>query len=147
MEAERKLSTRQGWPNASSPAVRQRMRSTGRRDTPIERQIRSLLHRNGLRFRVDVSPAAGLRSRADIVFARSHVAVYVDGCFWHGCPLHGTWPKSNAAWWRNKIEANQRRDRAVTAELISEGWTVVRIWEHEDPTIAVGAIISELAVC
>jgi DNA mismatch endonuclease, patch repair protein len=122
------------------------MRATGRRDTPIERQIRSLLHRAGLRFRVDVSPLAVLRSRADIVFRRSRVAVYVDGCFWHGCPTHGTWPKANATWWRAKIEANRRRDVAITAELISSGWAVVRVWEHEDPSIAVRAIVSEFAV-
>jgi DNA mismatch endonuclease (patch repair protein) len=100
----------------------------------------------GLRFRVDVSPFAEFRSRADILFPRSRVAVYVDGCFWHGCPTHGTWPKANAAWWRTKIEANRRRDVAVTAELISLGWAVVRVWEHEDPNTAVRAIVSELAV-
>jgi DNA mismatch endonuclease, patch repair protein len=136
---------RQDWPSASSLTVRQRMRATGGRDTPVERRIRSLLHRRGLRFRVDASPSAALRSRADIVFRRARVAVYIDGCFWHGCPVHGTWPKTNATWWRAKIEGNQRRDVAVTAELLSLGWAVVRIWEHEDPFRAVDAIVGELS--
>jgi len=140
------LTAGQAWPSASSTAVRQRMRSTGRRDTQVERSIRSLLHRSGLRFRIDVSPLPGHRSRADIVFPRSRVAVYVDGCFWHGCPVHGTWPKTNATWWRAKIEANRRRDDAITADLMSSGWAVVRIWEHEDPATAVAVIAAMLAV-
>jgi DNA mismatch endonuclease (patch repair protein) len=70
--------------------------------------------------------------------------VYVDGCFWHGCPEHGTWPKANATWWREKIEANRRRDGSVTAELIASGWSVLRIWEHEEPVRAVERILTEL---
>src|SRR6266851_3436268 len=97
-------------PSASSPSVRQRMQATGRRDTPPELEIRSLLHRRGYRFRVDVSPVSSSRSRADIVFSGLKVAVYIDGCFWHGCPVHGTWPKSSSDWWRKKIEANRDRD-------------------------------------
>lgn len=131
-------------PAASAPSVRQRMQSTARRDTPYEVRIRSLLHRNGYRFRVDVSPLPATRSRADIVFTRLKVAVYVDGCFWHGCPLHGTWPKANAQWWREKIEANQRRDQRATAILSASGWTVVRIWEHLDPAIAATTIVGTL---
>src|SRR5260370_24834470 len=98
------------------------MRTTGRRDTPPELRIRSLLHRRGYRFRVDVSPVLATRSRADIVFRRLKVAVYIDGCFWHGCPLHGTWPKANADWWRSKIESNRSRDRKTIASLVASGW-------------------------
>jgi DNA mismatch endonuclease (patch repair protein) len=85
-----------------------------------------------------------IRSRADILFPRLKVAVYLDGCFWHGCPLHATWPKANGDWWRNKIEANRLGDHAATATLLASGWSVLRIWEHEEPTNAVNAIVSEL---
>jgi DNA mismatch endonuclease (patch repair protein) len=77
------------------------------------------------------------------VFVRARIAVFVDGCFWHGCPLHASWPKSNAEWWRSKIEANRARDRDTDARLTSAGWTVVRVWEHEDPVRA-AANIAEL---
>jgi DNA mismatch endonuclease (patch repair protein) len=67
------------------------------------------------------------------VFPRLKVAVFVDGCFWHGCPVHGTWPKANSDWWRAKIEANRLRDSDTDRRLSEMGWRVVRIWEHEDP--------------
>lgn len=70
------------------------------------------------------------------MFSRARVAVFVDGCFWHGCPAHGTWPKANAAWWRDKIRANVRRDRDTDAALATAGWRVLRFWEHHDPAIA-----------
>lgn len=72
-----------------------------------------------------------MRRRADLVFPRKQVAVYVDGCFWHGCPVHGTWPKNNAEWWRQKIQGNQARDRDTDRQLRDAGWTIVRVWEHE----------------
>jgi DNA mismatch endonuclease, patch repair protein len=109
------------------------VRTTGTRG---ELALRSALHRLGLRFRVDRAPIAGLRRRADIVFARARVAVYVDGCFWHSCPVHGTWPKANAEFWRSKIETNKRRDLDTNAQLEANGWLAVRIWEHEDPSDA-----------
>jgi DNA mismatch endonuclease (patch repair protein) len=77
-----------------------------------------------------------------LVFARARVAVYVDGCFWHGCGEHGTWPKANAEWWRAKIEANVVRDRTTDAQLAAQGWTVVRIWQHEPVEGAVGRVTS-----
>lgn len=117
-------------PRASSADVRRRMQATPRRDTPCELAVRSAVHAMGLRFRVDW-PLRGTRRRADLAFVRSKVAVFVDGCFWHGCPEHGTWPKANAAWWRNKIEANVRRDRETDAQLKAAGWTVLRFWEHD----------------
>jgi DNA mismatch endonuclease (patch repair protein) len=72
-----------------------------------------------------------MKSRADFVFQSAKVAVFVDGCFWHGCPQHATWPAANALWWRNKIEANRQRDCEATARLEAAGWYVMRIWEHE----------------
>jgi DNA mismatch endonuclease (patch repair protein) len=115
------------------------MQVTPRRDTPCELALRRAVHRLGLRFRVD-RPVVGTRRRADLVFARSRVAVFVDGCFWHGCPVHGTWPKANAAWWREKIQSNVRRDRDTDAELAAAGWRVLRFWEHEDATTAATTI-------
>ena len=119
-------------PIASSPAARARMVKTRARDNPRELGLRSILHRLGLRFYVHRKILAGTQRTADIVFPRRRVVVYLDGCFWHGCPLHGTWPKSNAEWWRNKIETNKRRDADTNARLLEEGWIVLRIWEHED---------------
>lgn len=128
-------------PAASSVEARHRMRSVRRADTACEVAIRRVLHARGLRYRVDVAPLPGLRRRADLVFAGPRVAVYVDGCFWHGCPTHATWPKANAEFWRNKIETNRRRDADTDARLAAEGWTVVRVWEHEDPAEASERII------
>lgn len=96
--------------------------------------IRSVLHRRGLRFRVDQAPIPGVRRRADIVFRKARVAVFVDGCFWHCCPVHGTWPKANADWWRDKLETNKRRDVDTDRRLRESGWTPIRVWEHENPS-------------
>ncbi|HEY3492663.1 MAG TPA: very short patch repair endonuclease [Solirubrobacterales bacterium] len=123
-------------PAPSSAAKSAEMSKLGRRDTLPERAIRSELHRRGLRFRVDRAPLAGLRSRADIVFGPARVAVYVDGCFWHSCPQHGTKPKANAEWWEQKLRRNQERDLETDRVLREHGWEVVRIWEHEDPVEA-----------
>lgn len=131
-------------PKASSLAVSRRMKATRRRDTPGELAVRSELHRRGFRFRVDTAPIRGARRRADIVFTRQRVAVYIDGCFWHGCPQHGTWPQANADWWRSKIEANQKRDRESDAELTAHGWRVVRLWTHEDARAAVRRVADAL---
>jgi DNA mismatch endonuclease (patch repair protein) len=116
------------------------MRSTGRRDTAPEVAVRAILFRKGLRYRIDRKPLAGLRRRADIVFVAARVAVYIDGCFWHGCPLHATWPKENADFWRDKIETNRRRDKDTDRRLREAGWTVIRVWEHEDPVHAADRI-------
>jgi DNA mismatch endonuclease, patch repair protein len=112
------------------------MSRLGRRDTKPELALRSELHRRGFRFRVDRAPVPGLRSRADLVFGPSRVAVYVDGCFWHSCPEHGTRPKANADWWERKLERNRDRDRETDRVLGEHGWEVVRVWEHEDPVEA-----------
>lgn len=123
-------------PKASSPQTRRRMQRVGKRDTPAEKALRSALHREGLRFRVDMAPLPGLRRRADIVFRSAKVAVFVDGCFWHGCPIHGTWPKANSEWWRQKIERNKQRDTETDQRLAEAGWRVIRVWEHDDLTEA-----------
>lgn len=116
---------------ASSASTARSMRSNRSRDTSLELSVRRALHRRGLRYRVDFAPLPGLRSRADIVFTRSRVAVYLDGCFWHGCPVHGTVPVSNAEYWIPKLARNRDRDHAVAAKLAFAGWTVLRFWEHE----------------
>jgi DNA mismatch endonuclease (patch repair protein) len=127
---------RPGVPTPSSPEAQRRMEATGSKDTRAELLVRSALHRMGFRFRVDTRPVAAIRRRADLVFPRARVAVFVDGCFWHGCPQHATWPKANAQFWEKKILTNQRRDADTNKRLAAEGWRVVRIWEHEDPTVA-----------
>ena len=120
-------------PPASSRDALKRMKSQRQWDTKPEIQLRSLLHRMGFRYRVNIAPLPGMRSRADIVFPRLKVAIFVDGCFWHSCPHHGTLPKKNAKWWRAKLAANVTRDRDVNEFLNQQGWEVVRIWEHEAP--------------
>ncbi|WP_411076910.1 very short patch repair endonuclease [Streptomyces sp. cmx-10-25] len=103
------------------------------RDTAQELAVRRLLHASGLRYRVNV-PVPGMPRRTiDIAFGPTKVAVFLDGCFWHGCPQHATQPKSNAEWWRTKLDKNIARDRETTKHLEAAGWTVLRFWEHEAP--------------
>jgi DNA mismatch endonuclease (patch repair protein) len=116
------------------------MEATRRRDTPAELALRTELARLGLRYRVDVPSFPGSRRRADIVFARARVAVFVDGCFWHGCPVHATWPKQNRQWWRAKIHGNRRRDRDTNRRLEERGWLPVRAWAHEDMRLVAATI-------
>lgn len=127
-------------PGASSPEVSRRMAVAPRRDTAPELALRRALHAAGLRYRVGL-PVPGQRRRTiDVAFTRARVAVFVDGCFWHGCPEHGTQPQSNSAWWTTKLSANQARDRDTDRLLAEAGWTVLRIWEHEDPAAAVDRV-------
>jgi DNA mismatch endonuclease (patch repair protein) len=107
------------------------MQANRRRDTQPELALRSLLHSRGLRYRVDFRPIAGIRNKADIVFTRRRVAVFIDGCFWHGCPEHYFASKTNVDYWEPKIEQNRLRDNAVTSALEEAGWRVIRVWEHE----------------
>ena len=127
-------------PPASSATVRRQMQNTLTRDTGPELALRSEVHRLGLRYRVDVPPIAGGRRRADLVFKASRVAVFVDGCFWHGCPVHGTVPKSNFEWWGEKLARTRERDRDTDRTLRRAGWKVVRVWEHENPKVAASRI-------
>lgn len=131
-------------PVPSSALASRRMKNTPTRDTPAELAIRRILHGRGLRYRVDYRPEANLRRKADIVFTRPRVAVFVDGCFWHDCPIHGSSPKSNSEWWRNKLVANVTRDRDTDERLRAAGWTVVRVWEHEQPDAAADLIVETL---
>ncbi|AMY20935.1 MULTISPECIES: very short patch repair endonuclease [Nocardiaceae] len=122
-------------------ATSARLSKQRRRDTKPELALRRLLHAAGLRYRVDRAPLPGLRRRADVVFTRARVAVYVDGCFWHSCPVHATHPRNNAQWWADKLAGNVARDRDTDRRLEEAGWTVVRIWEHEDPTAAAEKVV------
>nr|WP_269453154.1 very short patch repair endonuclease [Yinghuangia sp. ASG 101] len=123
-------------PLESTPGTRARMSRQKSRDTQVELALRRALHAAGLRFRVHRRPVVGVRREADIVFGPAKVAVFVDGCFWHGCPEHATWPQRNAEFWRTKIEGNQRRDADTDARLASAGWLAVRVWEHEPAATA-----------
>lgn len=118
-------------PGPRDDVVRRRMRRQERRDTEPELLLRRELHRRGLRYRVD-HPIPIPRRRGDVVFTRLCIAVFVDGCFWHGCPEHGTVPKHNSRWWSEKIGANMTRDRDTDERLEAVGWLPIRVWEHED---------------
>jgi DNA (cytosine-5)-methyltransferase 1 len=135
--------SRKGTPSASSELIRTRMSTTKQRDTGPELALRSELHRLGLRYFVD-RPIDGTRRRADIVFPGPRVAVYVDGCFWHSCPAHGTVPKENRDWWIAKLKANRRRDEDTDARLHAAGWIVLRFWEHEAPTTAADVVLKSV---
>lgn len=107
-----------------------------RRDTTPELLLRHELHRRGMRFRVN-APLPGLpRRRADLLLTRARIAVFVDGCFWHGCPEHATRPAANAEWWASKLARNVERDRETDERLRAEGWIVLRFWEHADAVAA-----------
>lgn len=108
------------------------MQSNRPRDTALETAVRSALHRRGLRFRKHVRPIRGLACTVDVAFPRERLAVFIDGCYWHLCPEHASYPKANAAWWRTKLEGNRDRDRRNEAALAEGGWTVLRVWEHEE---------------
>lgn len=131
-------------PKPLDDVVRRRMQQQRRRDTGVEWDVRRRLHAAGLRYRVDFRPEASLRCRGDIVFTRSRVVVFIDGCFWHACPVHATQPKNNAEWWREKLNANSSRDRRNTLALEGFGWTVLRFWEHEGPNTIVETIVATL---
>lgn len=107
------------------------MQAIRSRDTKPERLIRSLLHAQGLRYRVAAKPLPSLRRTADIVFRPSKLAVFIDGCYWHGCPEHYVSPKTNPGYWSDKVARNMARDRDTDEKLRAAGWTVLRFWEHE----------------
>lgn len=121
---------------ASSQSVRASMQSNKGRDTKPELALRSAVHALGLRYRVSVRPLKSVRRTADLVFTRARVAVFLDGCFWHGCPEHHTVAATNAKFWADKATKNRARDRETDRLLAEAGWRSVRIWEHEDPAAA-----------
>jgi DNA mismatch endonuclease (patch repair protein) len=118
------------------------MAKVRRKSTGAEVAVRRELYRRGLRYRVDFEVLKKPRRVADIAFPGRRIAVFIDGCFWHGCPDHATWPKQNAEFWRQKIEANRLRDADTNSRLLESGWTVLRFWEHQPP-IDAAAVISQ----
>lgn len=122
------------------------MQAQRRVGTGPELDVRRAAHRLGLRYFVNRRPLASLRRTADLVFPAARVAVFVDGCFWHGCPDHARGKISENTWyWPDKIASNQRRDRDTDERLAEEGWLPLRIWEHEDPADAAHRILDALA--
>jgi DNA mismatch endonuclease, patch repair protein len=109
------------------------MQANKGRDTKPELALRSAVHALGLRYRVSTAPLKGLRRTADLVFRKAQVAVFLDGCFWHGCPEHHTVAATNAGFWADKVRQNQVRDHETDRRLKEAGWVIVRIWEHEEP--------------
>ncbi len=120
------------------------MQANRRRDTKPEMAVRRLIHARGLRYLVDAKPSPTLNRRADIVFRRARIAVFVDGCYWHGCPAHGTVARSNATYWSQKIGRNRARDQETDRLLRQEGWRIIRVWEHEDPVAVADRIFAEV---
>lgn len=128
-------------PAASSAQALARMQRQRRTDTRPESELRRRLHRRGLRYLVDAPlPLPGLRRRADVLFRGALVAVFVDGCYWHACPIHGTTPKTNREWWASKLALNVARDRDTDQRLADAGWLAVRVWEHDEPDAAADLI-------
>lgn len=119
-----------------------KVRQTG---TDGELALRREMHRIGLRYRIDYEVLKKPRRVADVAFPARKIAVFVDGCFWHGCPEHATWPKRNAEFWRQKIEANRQRDVDTNARLQALGWTALRFWSHESPVEAAKVVAREVA--
>lgn len=140
-----RLSIRSRAPRASSALVRRVMQANTGRATAPERTLRTLLHRLGLRYRIQVRPEQSLRCVADLVFRQSKVCIFVDGCYWHGCADHYVVPKRNTAWWAEKIADNRRRDAMRTAQLSALGWTVIRVWEHDLSNVATPHTVTRVA--
>ncbi|WP_280723294.1 very short patch repair endonuclease [Kitasatospora sp. MAA4] len=130
---------------ASSPATRKSMVGNKGRDTKPELRLRSLLHRAGLRYRVSARPIPSLRRTADVVFPKAKVAVFVDGCYWHGCPEHRSVPATNRDFWVEKIKDTKARDAETVRLLENSGWKVLRFWEHTPPGEAAQLVIDEVA--
>lgn len=127
---------------ASSPAISRQMGRQRVSDTKIELSVRKVLHSAGLRYRKHF-PVPGLPRRSiDIAFPGKRLAIFLDGCFWHGCETHKKIPKANGDWWHAKIQGNRQRDRETTGMLIARGWTVMRFWEHDAPGDVAEAVIS-----
>lgn len=117
--------------------VSRQMSRMPRRDTGPELALRRELHARGMRFRVAPKQLPG---KPDIVFTRAKLAVFVDGCWWHLCPVHGSIPKNNADWWRAKLHRNVERDRQKDEMLRAAGWSVLHVWEHEKVAEAADAV-------
>ena len=127
--------------NPSSVTASSRLRNIRRSDTSAEFAICGRLRTSALEFSTNQYVEQSVKTKPDIIIADCRVAVFVDGCFWHGCPKHGTWPKANRHWWRNKIKENIRRDSRNRRALRRAGWTIIRAWEHEKADHAVRRIL------
>ena len=132
-------------PRSRSPFVRRVMQANRSFDTKCETLLGSTLRGLGLRFRQHVNVDSSLKCKADFVFPRARLCVFVDGCFWHGCLKHFHAPRINRAWWNEKIDDNRRRDRRKTSALRRKGWTVIRVWEHEVTTRGVDKVAQRIA--
>ncbi|MEV5276117.1 very short patch repair endonuclease [Streptomyces sp. NPDC051994] len=132
---------------ASSAARRRNMQAIRSRDTKPEKLIRRLVHARGLRYRVSAKPLPELRRTADMVFRPTKLAVFIDGCYWHGCPEHYVPPRTNSGYWSEKVARNMARDRDTDERLRAAGWTVLRFWEHTPPddcAITIAAMVDRL---
>lgn len=124
-------------PRPLNEVVRRQMASMPTKDTSVEIALRRELHRLGVRYRLHLRHLPGT---PDIALTRARMAIFVDGCFWHRCPAHGTSPKNNSLWWSNKLDENVARDRRNDLQLLGLGWTPIHVWEHEDPSAAAAEI-------
>lgn len=122
------------------------MAKVRQKGTDAEMVLRRELYRRGLRYRVNYEVLKKPRRVADVAFPGLMIAVFVDGCFWHGCPEHASWPKQNAGFWRQKIEVNRLRDADTNDRLSQRGWTVLRFWEHESPTESAESVVRVVAM-
>jgi DNA mismatch endonuclease, patch repair protein len=129
---------------ASSTASRKSMQGNRGSDTRPEMAVRKLVHAKGLRYLVNVRPEKDLRRTADLVFTRVKIAVFIDGCFWHGCPEHYTIPIINGSFWAEKLQSNRARDLETNRQLTERGWTVLRFWEHQPASEVAESIATEV---
>ncbi|MEH6375652.1 very short patch repair endonuclease [Streptomyces sp. KLMMK] len=130
---------------ASSAARRRNMQAIRNKDTKPEQLIRRLVHAQGLRYRLHARPLPDLRRTADLVFRPVKVAVFIDGCYWHGCPEHYLAPRVNAGYWSDKVARNMARDRDTDERLVEAGWLVLRFWEHEPSDLCADKIAATVA--
>ena len=130
---------------ASSIGVRRSMQANTGRDTKPELALRRAVHALGLRYYVNRRPIKAVRRTADLLFPKLKLAVFLDGCFWHGCPRHHTVAKTNASFWAEKVAANRRRDADTNERLMAQGWKVVRVWEHEPAAEAAARIAATVS--
>lgn len=127
-------------PKPISEQVHRRMSAQRTQGTEPELALRRLLHAAGFRYRVGYPVPCAPRRTIDIAFPKKKVAVFIDGCFWHGCPTHAVPPKNNAQWWSSKLEGNKSRDAETTSLLEDSGWRVVRLWEHTSADSMLAAV-------
>lgn len=138
------MSSRVSTPKSRSKAVRNVMRANKGVDTGPELKLRSLVHKAGLRYAIDVRPEHEINRRADMVFRSAKVAVFVNGCFWHGCPKHYVLPKTNRRFWSEKVNRNKERDKETRRLLGRRGWKVMTLWEHDDFSLPAEKIVGEV---